>query len=99
MSASKSMYSSSEPKSQSAISYGSDRDRALSLSRTKISQLSQKLSNHQNSIDQDQVIYHLFILNSLKKKLMNKRLKFQRTKQQQGDESKVKLLKEQLQKV
>ncbi|CAD8147140.1 unnamed protein product [Paramecium pentaurelia] len=93
MSTSKLMYSSPAPKTQSAISYGSDRDRALSLRRAKISQLSEKLSNLQHSIDEDQ---------TFKKETFEQKFKVfedKAIKQQQGDESKFKLLKEQLQKV
>ncbi|CAK56334.1 unnamed protein product (macronuclear) [Paramecium tetraurelia] len=93
MSASKLMYSSPGPKSQSAVSYGGERDRALSPSRAKISQLNEKLSNLQHSINEDQAI---------KKETFEQKVKILEdkvTKQQQSDESKFKLLKEQLSKV
>ncbi|CAD8131973.1 unnamed protein product [Paramecium octaurelia] len=93
MSASKLMYSSPGPKNQSAVSYGGDRDRALSPSRAKISQLTEKLSNLQHSIDEDQ---------AFKKETFEQKVKILEdkvTKQQQNDESKFKLLKEQLSKV
>ncbi|CAK84945.1 unnamed protein product (macronuclear) [Paramecium tetraurelia] len=87
MSASKLMYSSPRPKNQSAVSYGGDRDRALSPSRAKISQLTEKLSNLQHSIDEDQ---------AFKKETFEQKVKILEDK---NDESKFKLLKEQLSKV
>lgn len=53
MSASKLLYS---PVGQSNASAYNDRDRAVSPSRAKISQLSEKLSNLQHQIDEDQAV-------------------------------------------
>ncbi|CAD8141149.1 unnamed protein product [Paramecium octaurelia] len=76
MSASKLMYSSPGPKNQSAISFAGDRDRALSPSRAKISQYlkSSQISNIQ-----------LMKTRHLKKKFLNKSLKFQKIKPQSSN--------------
>ncbi|CAD8067546.1 unnamed protein product [Paramecium primaurelia] len=68
-------------------------DRALSPSRAKISQLSEKLSNLQHQVDEDQ---------AFKKETFENRVKLledKATKQSQADDSKFKLLREQLQKI
>ncbi|CAD8152009.1 unnamed protein product [Paramecium pentaurelia] len=92
-STSKLIYSSPGPKTQSIISLGGDRDRTLSPSRAKISQLSEKLSNLQDSIDEDQA-FKKDTFEQMVQVLLDKAIK-----KQQRDEQKFKLLKEQLQNV
>ncbi|CAD8180437.1 unnamed protein product [Paramecium octaurelia] len=93
MSASKIFYSPSRSNVNASNVQAYGGDRALSPSRAKISQLSEKLSNLQHQIDEDQ---------AFKKETFESKIKIledRATKQAQGDDSKFKLLKEQLQKV